>query len=192
MVAGLPVGRLARASLVLAAYATPAVAAWAALGAGLGALPLARPALLLAAAYAAGYGLIEVTGWLGLPPPGTRWQVPQTMVMGASPGRRIVVWGSILGPGFLTRNPYAGFGLLPVAVAAASGVQAAVTLAAAVGLAHGAGRALALLRDARPGRAAGSDPMRIVLASMHWRTLDGYALLVMAGAAVAGCARLLA
>jgi hypothetical protein len=177
---------------VLTAYAVPAVLAWAALGAGLGALPLARPALLLAAVYAAGYGLIGVTGWPGLPPPGTRWQVPQTMVVGASPGRRIAVWGSILGPGFVTRNPYAGFGLLPLAVAAAGGVRAAATLAAAVGLAHGTGRALALLRDARPGRAAASDPMRIVLASMYWRTLDGYVLLVMAGAAAVAGTRLLA
>jgi hypothetical protein len=66
-----------------------------------------------------------------------------------------------------------------------------VALAAAVGLAHGTGRALALLRDARPGRAA-PDPMRIVLASMYWRTLDGYVLLVTAGAATAGCLRVLA
>lgn len=132
-----------------------------------------------------------MTGWLGLPPPGTRWQVPQAMVAGTSPARRIAVWGSILGPGFLTRNPYAGFGLLPLAVAAAGSVRGAVALAAAVGLAHGTGRALALLRDARPERAAAPDPMRIVLASMRWRTLDGYALLVMAGAAAAACARLI-
>jgi hypothetical protein len=180
---------------VLAAYAVPAVVAWTALGAVLGALPLARPALAATAGYAACYGMIEVTDRLGgrlrLPPPGTRWQVPQEMVKGVSRWRRIGVWGSILGPGFLTRNPYAGFGLLPVAVATAGGVRAAALLAAAIGLAHATGRALALLRDARPRPAAAPpDPMRLVLTSLRWRTLDGVVLLAIAGTAAAACARL--
>jgi hypothetical protein len=170
---------------VVTAYALPAVVAWAALGSCLGALPLTGPALVLTAIYAACYGLTEVTGKLSLRPPGRKWQVPQTMVMGVSDRRRILVWGSILGPGFLTRNPYAGFGLLPIAVATASGVRAAVILAAAIGLAHGSARALALLRDARP--AAAADPMRLVLVSMYWRTFDGCVLLVIAGVAIAAC-----
>jgi hypothetical protein len=180
---------------VITAYAVPAVAVWAVLGAVLGALPLARPALVLAAGYAACYGLIEVTDRLGgrlrLPPPGTRWQVPQDMVTGVSRGRRILVWGSILGPGFMTRNPYAGFGLLPIAVATAGGARAAAVLGAATGLAHATGRALALLRDARPRPAAAPDPMRLVLTSMRWRTFDGLLLLVIAGTAIAAGTRLL-
>jgi hypothetical protein len=60
-------------------------------------------------------------------------------------------------------------------------------LAAAIGLAHGTGRALALLRDSRPGAAL--DPMRLVLVSMYWRTFDGLALLIIAGAAAVACAR---
>jgi hypothetical protein len=170
---------------VVTVYALPAVVVWGALGICLGALPLARPALVLAAIYAACYGVTEAAGRLGLPPPGSRWQVPQTMVLGVSRRRRMLVWGSILGPGFLTRNPYAGFGLLPIAVAAAGGVRAAVVLAAAIGLAHGTGRALALLRGAGAGAA---DPMRLVLISMYWRTFDGFVLLVVAGAAIAACA----
>jgi hypothetical protein len=181
---------------VIAAYAVPAVAVWTVLGTILGALPLARPALVLTAAYAACFGLIEVTDRLGgrlrLPPPGTRWQVPQAMVTGVSRCRRILVWGSILGPGFMTRNPYAGFGLLPIAVATSGGVRAAALLGAVTGLAHAAGRALALLRDARPRPAAAPDPMRLVLTSMRWRTFDGFALLVVAGTAITACARLLA
>lgn len=163
----------------------PAVAVWAMLGACLGALPLARPALLLAAIYAGGYGLAEAAGWPGPRPPGTRWQVPQAMVAGRPPWRRLLVWGSILGPGFATRNPYAGFGLLPMAVAAAGGSREAALAGAVAGLAHGSGRALALLRDARPARAARQDPMRLVLASMRWRTADGFALLAVAAAASA-------
>jgi hypothetical protein len=172
------------------AYALPGAAVWAVVGLCLGALPLAGPALVLAALYAAGYGVIEASGRLVLAAPGSRWQVPQTMVQGVPPWRRIGVWGSILGPGFLTRNPYAGFGLLPIAVAAAGGVRAAVILATAIGLAHGTGRALALLRDARPG--ASADPMRLVLISMYWRRLDGFWLLVIAAAATAACAYQLA
>jgi hypothetical protein len=181
---------------VITAYVVPAVAAWTALGAILGALPLARPALAAIAGYATCYGVIEVTDRLGgrlrLPPPGTRWQVPQAMVMGVSRRRRMLVWGSILGPGFLTRNPYAGFGLLPIAVATAGGVRPAALLGAAIGFAHAVGRALALLRDARPRPATAPDPMGLVLTSIRWRTLDGFALLVIAGTAAAACARLLA
>jgi hypothetical protein len=182
--------------VVITAYVVPAVAAWTVLGIMLGALPLARPALVATAGYAAAYGLIEVTDRLGgrlrLPPPGTRWQVPQAMVIDVSRWRRTLVWGSILGPGFMTRNPYAGFGLLPIAVATAGGVRPAAALGAVIGLAHAAGRALALLRDARPRRAAAPDPMALVLTSMRWRTVDGLALLVIAGTAAAACARLLA
>lgn len=174
---------------MITAYAVPAVAAWTALGVILGALPLARPALVAAAGYAAGYGVIEVTDRLGgrlrLPPPGTRWQVPQAMVIGVSRWRRMLVWGSILGPGFLTRNPYAGFGLLPIAVATAGGVRSAALLGAAIGLAHAAGRALALLRDAREAMAG--DHLRMILKSLYWRTFDGFALLVVSGAAAVAC-----
>ena len=185
---GLPVGRPARIATAVTAYAVPALVVWTMLGACLGALPLARPALLLAAGYAACYGLIEAAGKLVLAAPGTTWQVPQTMVMNVPRWRRILVWGSVLGPGFATRNPFAGFGLLPLAVAAAGSVPAAMVTAAAIGLAHGTGRALALLRDARPAASASADPMRLVLTSMYWRTFDGFALLVIAGAAIAACA----
>jgi hypothetical protein len=173
---------------VITVYAVPAVAAWALLGAVLGALPLTRPALLLAAAYALCYGVNELFGRRRLRPPGSSWQVPQTMVMNSTRPRRLLVWGSVLGPGFVTRNPYAGFALLPLIVASASGVRAAVGLAAMIGFAHGTGRALALLRDAGPS--AGRDPMRIMLASMRWRKLDGLILLFIAGAASLACAQL--
>ncbi len=171
---------------MITVYTVPAIAAWALLGALLGALPLTRPALVLTAAYALCYGVNEVAGRRRLRVPGTSWQVSQTMVINSPPWRRTLVWGSILGPGFATRNPYAGFALLPLVVASASGVRAAVALAALIGLAHGAGRAVALLRDAGPS--AGADPMGTMLAAMRWRTIDGIILLVIGGAAVLACA----
>ena len=154
LAAGLPVGRRAVRLGVLAAYAVPAVAAWALLGLGLGATGAAVPglrgvALAAVAAYASYYGALELSGRRGLPPPGRGWQVPQTMLIEASPRRRLLVWGALLGPGFATRNPFAGFGLLPLAVASMPGPAPAVAVGAAAGLAHGAARAVALLRDVR-------------------------------------------
>jgi hypothetical protein len=139
---------------VLGAYAVPAIVVWALLGLGLGALGLLLPgsrgiALAAAAAYGGYYGSIELSGRRGLPPPGRRWQVPQTMLIDASPRRRVLVWGTLLGPGFATRNPFAGFGLLPLVLAAMPGIGPGVALGAMVGLAHGAARGASLVRDVR-------------------------------------------
>jgi hypothetical protein len=170
---------------VLTAYVLPATAIWALAGLALCALPLSTAALILAAVYGLSYGAAEVSGAVWLPAPGRRWQVPQDLVIGAGRRRRVLIWGAILGPGFLTRNPYAGFAVLPVLVAACArtaggSLTAAVSLAALTGAAHAAGRALALARDsaARP-----DDPIALVLRQMRWRAADGYALLVIAGAA---------
>ncbi len=154
LAAGLPVGRRAVRLSVLAAYVVPAVVAWALLALGLGtagaALPGMRGVVLAAVAgYAGYYGALELSGRRGLPPPGRGWQVPQTMLIEAPPRRRLLVWGALLGPGFATRNPFAGFGLLPLAVVSMPGTAPAVALGAAAGLAHGAARAAALLRDVR-------------------------------------------
>jgi hypothetical protein len=170
--------------------------AWTVLGLALGALGqatgwLSRAALVAIAGYGACYGLAETAGWPRPRPPGSRWQVPQSFVKGRSRRRRILIWGSVLGPGFATRNPYAGFLMLLLAVAAAGNVPAAVALAAAVGAAHGTGRALALLRDARTGQGpADADHLKLVLRSLYWRRSDGLALLAVAGLALAACLRL--
>jgi hypothetical protein len=170
---------------VVLAYALPAAVAWAVLGLLLNALPLSLAALLLIVVYGACYGVTESAGRARPAPPGSRWQVPQTMVAGVSRRRRVLVWGSILGPGFATRNPYAGFGLLPLAVAAVGSIPAGIALAAVIGIAHGTGRALALLRDAREAMAG--DHLRMILKSLYWRTFDGFALLVVSGAAAVAC-----
>ncbi len=167
------------------AYALPAAVAWAVLGLLLNALPLSLAALPLIVAYGACYGVTESAGRARPAPPGSRWQVPQTMVAGVSRRRRVLVWGSVLGPGFATRNPYAGFGLLPLAVAAVGSIPAGIALAAVIGVAHGTGRALALLRDAR--EALAGDHLRMILKSLYWRTFDGFALLVVSGAAAVAC-----
>lgn len=175
---------------VVAAYAIPAVFGWVVAGLLLNAYDLRRPALFLIVLYCLYYGLTEATGAYGLRPPGTAWQVPQSFVAGTSRRRRMLVWGAILGPGFFTRNPYAGFGLLPLGVAALDSVPTGVAVAAAIGFAHGTGRALGLLRDARDAR--GTDPggyLKSVLRSMYWRKFDGMALLALGVMAVFTFAR---
>lgn len=163
----------------------PAAASWALAGALAGwlgsLLAPGRAALAAVAAYAACYGLAETTGRSGLPPPGRSWQVPSRWVDQVPEWRRLLVWGALLGPGFATRNPYAGFGLLPLTAAATGSPRLGAGLAALLGFLHGAARAAALLRDSR--RAATADYLLAVLRSMRWRTLDGIALLVVAGTA---------
>ncbi|HUJ06426.1 MAG TPA: hypothetical protein VLX31_10010 [Streptosporangiaceae bacterium] len=173
------------AAWVVTAYAVPATITWLVVGLVLGVLPVAGIALAAAVAYGCYYGVVEVSGRRGLPPPGRRWQVPQTMLIDASPRRRVLVWGAILGPGFLTRNPYGGFGALLLVVAAMGGPLAGLTAGAAIGAAHGAARAAALLRDVRelrslPAGPAASTHLDLLLSTVRWRRWDGAALLALA------------
>jgi hypothetical protein len=167
---------------VIAAYAIPATFVWTLIGLLLNVHDFRRPALFLIVIYCLYYGITEATGIHSLAPPGSNWQVPQSFVVGTSRHRRVLIWGTILGPGFVTRNPYAGFGLLPLGVAALDSVRTGALIAAAIGFAHGTGRALALLRDARATDASGY--LASVLRSMYWRTVDGIALLALGALAV--------
>ncbi len=190
---------------VIAAYALPAVAAWTALGLVLTTVRLTGFALAAVVIYGGCYGVTEVSRWRGLPPPGRGWQVPQTMLIDAPVRRRVLVWGGLLGPGFATRNPYAGFGLLPLAVAAMPGTAAGVAAGAAVGLAHGTARAVAVIRDVRDlrlepaspvlattggGGVAGPPPgalpthLDVLLQTVRWRRIDGGVLLAAAATAL--------
>ncbi|HUA41022.1 MAG TPA: hypothetical protein VMA32_05635 [Streptosporangiaceae bacterium] len=165
---------------MLAAYVLPAAVVWAMLGLLFGVLPIATAAAVAAAVYGAGYGVVEASGMARPAAPGRRWQVPQDLLLGGSGRRRVLLWGAILGPGLLTRNPYASFGMLVVLAATAGGFPAGVVVAALIGAAHASGRALAVLRDsARPQ----DEPFALLLRSLRWRVLDGMALLAVAGAA---------
>ena len=62
---------------------------WLALGLGLAALPLTGAALVAAVVYGCYYGATELAGRRGLAVPGRRWQVPQAMMINASPRRRV-------------------------------------------------------------------------------------------------------
>ena len=192
---------------MIVAYALPAVAVWAALGIAVTAVRLHGLALAATALYGGGYALTEISARRGPRPLGRSWQVPQSMLIDASVRRRVLVWGSLLGPGFATRNPYAGFWLLPLAVASMPGMPAGLAVGAAVGLAHGAARGAALLRDVKelqpapvpaaavpagvvPAAPAAADPalpthLDVVLKAVYWRRLDGILLAAAAAAALA-------
>ncbi len=183
----------------------PGAAAWALLGLVLGALPVAHAAVVAAVVYGCGYGVAEVCG-LRWPAPGRSWQVPQDLLIGAGGSRRLLVWGTALGPGFLTRNPYAGFGMLVLLAAAVGRLPAAIVVAAAIGAAHAGGRAVSLLRDSATAQretaqhetaqhetaqhetaqheTAQHEAFALLLRSLRWRALDGIAMLVIAGAAI--------
>jgi hypothetical protein len=163
----------------------PAAIAWLLLGLFANLLPLSTAALILTAAYGVLYGIVEVAGRSFPAPPSMAWQVPSPWVTDVPRWRRALTWGALLGPGFATRNPYAGFGVLPLGVAAVGSVRSGVAVAVSIGIAHGGGRALALLRDVRHVTTA--DYLQSVLRSMHWRTFDGFALLMVSGAAVLVC-----
>lgn len=181
MAADLPVGRKTRLLGLLAAYAAPAVAVWALVGLVANLAPIRPAALGLTVAYGIYYGLIETAGRPGLPAPGRTWQVPSQWVDNTPRWRRIVIWGALLGPGFATRNPYAGFGLLVLVVCSAGNIRLGVALATALGLLHSLARAAALLRDTR--HVAATNYLDLVARSMRWRTIDGLTLLASAGAA---------
>ena len=166
---------------LLAAYAAPAAAAWALLGLLANVVPVRPAALALTVGYGIYYGLIETSGRTGLPPPGRSWQVPARWVDNVPRWRRVIIWGSLLGPGFATRNPYAGFGLLLLIVCSAGSIRLGVALAVTFGLLHSLARAAALLRDVR--QPPGTDYLDLLARSMRWRALDGLALLTIAGAA---------
>jgi hypothetical protein len=168
--------------LLVAAFVVPAILIWALLGLLVSLVPLSRVALAMIIGYAIYYGVAEAMRWPGLRPPGRKWQVPGQWVAGRSASWRILVWGFLLGPGFATRNPYAGFWVLPLAVAAVGSLRFGVALAATLGLLHASGRAAALLRDVRT--AGPANYLNSVLWSMRWRAFDGLALLAVGAAAI--------
>lgn len=184
MAAHLPVGRFRRYAALLAAYAIPAAVTWLFVGAILNAAPIAEVAGIALILYGLFYGIAEMADVGGLWVPGIRWQVPPAFVTKRSSGRILVVWGGLLGPGFATRNPYAGFAALLLGIATFGSVKIGAALAVTVGVAHGTARALALLRDAT--NISHLDYLQSVLRSLYWRRFDGWMLLLLAGLSLAG------
>ena len=169
----------------MGAYAVPAALVWGVVALILNLAPLGNVSLALLVVYGGTFGVIE-TREVAIWAPASSWQIPSSFVIGVSRRRKLLVWGSILGPGFVTRNPYAGFTVLPLAVGAMGSPGYGVALGVAVGTAHGAARAIAAARD---GQLIIDDvqysQLNAVIRKMRWRVLDGLVLLLIVGLAAA-------
>lgn len=173
-------GRTRWAAASLVAYAAAGAAVWATLGLGLGALGANGVVIAAALLYALWHGALE-TLRLPVHPPGSRWQVPATWVRHRAPLARIGVWGAILGPGVVTRNPFASMWMIPLLLALADTPARGAAAGAVAGAAHGLARAAGVIRNTK---LEGPEPhlAGLVLAQMRWRLADGIVLLIVAGA----------
>ena len=177
-------GRGYRLSLLLyiAAYVFPAAIVWGILAIvlrPLAGVPFLLP--LLALAYALWFGLRETLGLqrrlLGL-----LWQVPSGWIKGRPAVVQTLIWGTTLGPGLVTKNPYAGMWLLPLLVALNQNLLTTVVVAIAVGATHGGTRAIGVLRNRRCIARDVEAHLKILNSQTQWQYFDGLALLLAAGA----------
>lgn len=128
--------------------------------------------------FALRYGVAEALGY-PLQSPSIKWQVPADWVKGKSNLTQTFIWGAILGPGLVTRNPFAGIWLLVVLI----GLAANPLGAAAVGAAHGIGRAVGTVRTEK-GKIHSTHALDWRPLA-KWRAVDGLVLLFVAG--MLGC-----
>jgi hypothetical protein len=101
-----------------------------------------------------------------------------------------LIWGALLGPGLVTRNPYAGIWLLPLLLVLNQNLLTAVGAGIAIGIAHGGARALGVLHNRKCMQVAQAH-LLILGEQWRWKYLDGLALLLAAGALAASMLSLL-
>ncbi len=139
----------------------------------------------VALAYALWYGTREA---LALPRrvPGLAWQVPSGWINRRPAVLQTLTWGMTLGPGLVTRNPYAGMWLLPLLLALNRGLLTSVVIGLLIGAAHGSARAVGILSNRKQIE---SDMeyahLKILGAQLRWSYIDGLALMLAAGALAA-------
>lgn len=163
---------------MVAAHVLPGALAWAVIGLSLGLFKYGHTALYITGAYALVFGLGEVfTMWLRSP--SSPWQVPARWLMGRGEWARVGIWGLALGPGVLTRNPYAGMWLPLLVLCIPGSPFTGFLLGLSVGFCHGFTRSIGILFQ-------GQTKSHWSVASEHlqWRTVDGY-FLVFAGSMLA-------
>ncbi len=145
--------------------------------------PLGKVSLIVAwvaCCYAASFGICEVLR-IPLRPIGLQWQVPNQWLRGRPAAIQTLIWGICLGPGFITKNPYAGIWLLPFLLALTPSPFAALNLGVAIGVAHGCGRAIGILRNQKKLKTGTDCTPMMIFELWRWQFLDGFLLLVSAG-----------
>lgn len=113
---------------------------------------------------------------------GFNWQVPASWIKGRTTGTQTIIWGFCLGPGLITKNPYAGTWILPLLLTLAPNTLWALCMGAAIGVAHGGGRALGILRNRK--KVEGLCIPIMVQDLWRWQFVDGM-LLLLVGASLA-------
>jgi hypothetical protein len=137
--------------------------------------------MLAGVVYAIIFGLAEA-GLAVVPVPSTQWQVPAVWFKGRGAGpTAILVWASLLGPGFLTRNLYATFWWPIFAIPWASSFGAALAMGVLIGGMHAASRAAGIIANQHRL----SNPVEAILQHGIWKYIDGLVLLA-AGSLSAG------
>lgn len=132
--------------------------------------------LFIAWIYALILGLLEA---LAIPfrPISLAWQVPAQWLSNRSTRVQILIWGIALGPGLMTRNPYAGIWLLPLLLVLHQSILTNISIGILIGIAHGGARVFGILSTRRNLSACGSS----LLTQWRWRFADGLMLLFGAG-----------
>jgi hypothetical protein len=170
-------GRWLHGAGVVGAFAAPGTIVWAAIGAALAVLPLQGGARWAAVAFGLTLGLAQV--WSGRwRAPSSAWQVPSSWVRHRHAWVNTLVWGALLGPGLITRNPYGSIWMLALLLASLDSIAAAGVVGAAAGLLQGSARAHGVLREVRA--AEPSDYLHLLLRQARWRAMDGAALIAAA------------
>lgn len=139
---------------------------------------------LLALAYALYFGLGEMLEFHRLRL-SLAWQVPSHWIKGRPAIVQTLIWGTSLGPGLVTRNPYAGIWLLPFLIVLDRSLLMTLVVGIAVGAAHGGARAIGVLRNRSCMSTDADAYLKIMGAQQRWQYLDGLALLLAAGALAA-------
>jgi len=168
-------------TLYIVVYMIPAALVWGAISIivsrFLGVVPVLM--LLLAWIYALSFGLIETLG-LPLQSPSLAWQVPAHWLEKRSPAEQAILWGALLGPGLVTRNPYAGIWLLFLLPALNHGLLTIALVGIGIGMAHGTARALGILWNRKQVNRM-CTYASIIGAQLRWKYINGIALLIGAG-----------
>lgn len=128
--------------------------------------------------YSLGFGACEVIG-IPIRSFSLTWQVPARWLQGRSRTAQMFIWGIFLGPGLVTKNPYAGIWLLPLLLVLDYNRSIAIGVGASIGIMHGFAYALGILNNHK--NIGGSCTHSVILAQWKWRIADGLALLLVAG-----------
>ncbi|HET8908269.1 MAG TPA: hypothetical protein VFN11_15035, partial [Ktedonobacterales bacterium] len=107
---------------------------------------------------------------------------PAQWLQGRTALAQTLIWGTALGPGLITWNPYAGMWFLLIVLTWSRDALAVVVLGMCIGLVHGVTRALAILYAHRNRGVCG---IGFGLTQWRWRVADGSLLLGAAGSCIA-------